>query len=465
MTRAKPKVSEEIRVDLGDLNPKQKLFCKAKSRYVAYGGARGGGKTHVSRIKAFGGALSHPGIRILFIRREYPELEQTVIIPMKKMIPEAVAHYNGSIHMFDFENGSIIKYGHFGPGDEEEYQGQEWDWIFMDEATQFTEEQFTILGACLRGASKIPRHMFLTCNPGGIGHMWVKRIFVDRDFRPDEDPKDFTFIPATVDDNPQLLEGSPEYKKQLELLPEHKRRAWLHGDWDALAGTFFPEFRRDIHVVPPVTRPDPKWRLYRALDYGLDMLACYWVGVDYDGRAHVYRELCRPGLIVKDAAKLIQEKTLPGENILSTFAPGDLWSRQKDTGRTMAEIFALSGLPLIKASRERVQGWQCVKDWLAVDDTWQPGMTVTEDCKDLIKSLENIQADEKNPDDCATIPHDITHATDALRYFAVSRTLAAERPVEDTVDEDLLHQGESYDDFMCGSGAAGEDYINFGFGG
>ena len=144
-----------VQVDLGELNPKQKLFCQARSRYVAYGGARGGGKTHVSRVKAFGGALTYPGIRILIVRKEYPELEQTMILPMRKMIPQEIASYNGSMHMFFFVNGSSIKFGHYGPQDDVEYQGQEYDWIFVDEATQFTESQFRTLGACLRGSTNV----------------------------------------------------------------------------------------------------------------------------------------------------------------------------------------------------------------------------------------------------------------------------------------------------------------------
>ena len=206
-----------VRIDLGDLNPKQKLFCQSRSRYTAYGGARGGGKTHVLRIKAFGGALTYPGIRILIVRKEYPELEQNIILPMRKLIPPELAAYNGTMRMMFFANGSVIKFGHYGPNDDDEYQGVEYDWIFMEEATQFSERQFRTLGACLRGATKVPRRMYLTCNPGGIGHMWVKRLFVDREYRDGEKPEDYTFIPATVDDNPQLLEASPEYKQMLDL--------------------------------------------------------------------------------------------------------------------------------------------------------------------------------------------------------------------------------------------------------
>ena len=99
---------------------------------------------------------------------------------MRKMIPPELASYNGQMRMLFFVNGSTIKFGHYGPRDDDEYQGIEYDWIFMEEATQFTERQFRILGADLRGVNDIPKRMYLTCNPGGIGHLWVKRLFVDR---------------------------------------------------------------------------------------------------------------------------------------------------------------------------------------------------------------------------------------------------------------------------------------------
>ena len=98
-----------VNVDLGDLNPKQKLFCQARTRYVAYGGARGGGKTHVLRVKAFGGALTYPGIRILIVRREYPELEQNIILPMRKMIPAELATYNGAMRMMFCSNSGYSR--------------------------------------------------------------------------------------------------------------------------------------------------------------------------------------------------------------------------------------------------------------------------------------------------------------------------------------------------------------------
>lgn len=450
-------------VDMGELNPKQKEFCLARNRYVAYGGARGGGKTHVLIRKAIGGALTYPDIRILIVRRQYPELEQGVILPMRKLIPASLATYNGSMRMFSFPNGAIIKFGHFTDGDELEYQGIEYDWIFMDEATQFTEAQFRTLGACLRGSTKIPRRMYLTCNPGGVGHAWVKRLFVDKEYNEGEKAKDYLFIPATVDDNPQLLKASPEYKQMLDLLPEDVRRAWRYGDWDALAGTYFPEFKPETHVIDPFVRIPAEWKKYRAFDYGLDMLACLWVAVDYSGRCYVYREVQMPNLIVSEAAKLMLSLTPPDEHIEFTAAPPDMWNRQKDSGKNMAEIFAQNGVGIVKASNNRVQGHMMIKEMLKPmkGENDKPALLVTGNCRGLIKNIQLIQHDEKNPSDCSTQPHDITHIVDSLRYFCITRTLGAEKAI-DPIDDDF-DIAESYDDAMTG-GEASASYITYGGG-
>lgn len=461
--RSIPNSGGEIYMNLGDLTPKQKQFCQARSRYIAYGGARGGGKTHVLRTKACMGALAYPGIRILIIRREYPELEQTVIIPMRKMIPQQLAVYNGTMHMFTFINGSIIKFGHYGANDDLEYQGQEYDWIFMDEATQFTEYQFRVLGACLRGASRIPRRMYLTCNPGGIGHFWVKRLFVTRDYRDSERKEDYTFIQATVRDNPYLLEGSPEYVMQLELLPEDKRAAWLNGDWDAMSGVFFPEITRKAHMIKDFWRVPDEWRKYRVIDYGLDMFVCLWVAVDFDGRSYVYREVLKPNLIVSQAAELMLSMTMPWENISATIGPPDMWGRTKDSGKTMAELFAQNGVGLLKASNNRVQGWMALKEALKPmkNPEDRPGLLICESCKQLFDNLQTIQHSEKDPNDCATEPHDITHAPDALRYYAITRLLGTDRPVSQE-PPDLGEEGiTDYDDAMTG-GEVDDGYLTYG---
>ena len=258
--------------DIGKPNPRQIEFFKARARFIAYGGARGGGKSWAVRKKAAGLALSYPGASILIVRRTFPELRENHILPMTADLA-GVARYRDADKSFTFPGGSRIVFGYCSSeSDVLQYQGQEYDVIFMDEATQFTEFQFTTLTACLRGANDFPKRFYLTCNPGGVGHAWVKRLFIDRRYKKTEHPEDYVFIAANVYDNHALMEHDPDYVRMLENLPEEQRRAWLLGQWDIFEGQYFAEFDRNVHVCRPHGIP-AHWRRYVTLDYGMDMLA------------------------------------------------------------------------------------------------------------------------------------------------------------------------------------------------
>lgn len=447
------------------------MFFESKALYTCYGGARGGGKSWAIRAKAVGGAVTWPGIRILIIRRTYPELQQNHIEPIIKMVPQTVGSYNGSLRTMYFSNGSFIKFGHAQSmtAIETEYQGQEYDWIFLDEATQFTEMEFRTLGGCLRGVNEIPKRFYLTCNPGGIGHRWVKRLFIDRDFKTtssnpeeNENPDDYCFIFASVEDNSALMnsKGGEAYKQMLSALPEKLRRAHRYGDWDALSGCYFDEFSVARHVCESFTIPD-NWLRYRAFDYGLDMFACYWIAVEPDtGRSYVYREFCQSNLIVKDAARIILDNTLPNENVQITFAPPDMWNRQKDTGKSMAEIFMLNQVSIVKSDNNRVQGHLQIKEMLANMPDGKPGLIFFESCKHIIGDIQCIQADENNPSDCAKNPHDITHSVDGIRYYCISRVLASHGAdnAGENEEDDEDENAEDYNEYMTG-GCASRAYL------
>lgn len=459
-------------MQLGTVNPKQALFFQSQTLYTCYGGARGGGKSWAIRAKAVGGACTWPGIRILIIRRTYPELQQNHIEPIIKMVPQAVGSYNGSLRAMYFYNGSVIKFGHAQSFDaiDTEYRGQEYDWIFLDEATQFTEMEFRTLGGCLRGVNEIPKRFYLTCNPGGVGHRWVKRLFIDRDFKTDslnpeenENPDDYAFIFASVEDNTALMnsKGGDAYKQMLSALPEKLRQAHRYGDWNALSGCYFDEFSEGKHTCKPFPIPD-NWLRYRSFDYGLDCFACYWFAIDPDtGRAYVYREFCQSNMIVGDAAQAIHDHTLPGENITITFAPPDMWNRQKDSGKSMAELFMLNQIGIVKSNNNRVQGHLQMKQMLAPLEDGKPGLVFFDTCKRIIGDIQCIQADENNPSDCAKQPHDVTHTVDGVRYFCVSRILTGDgKPSETRPEEDDEEDGEDYESYMTG-GTASANYISY----
>ena len=322
-------------------------------------------------------------------------------------------------------------------------------WKGAVSVTGNTEQEFRGMGACLRGVNEIPKRFYLTCNPGGVGHHWVKRLFVDGRFSPGEDPEDYTFIKATVEDNVDLMEANPDYVRALELLPEDIRNAHRYGDWDALGGSYFPEFRRGWHTCAPFRIPD-EWAKYRAFDYGLDMFACLWVAIDFSGRCWVYREFAEKDLIVSGAAEVMNAATTDRERIQFTIAPPDMWNRRNDTGKTAAEIFMQNGVGIVKASNSRVQGWLALKELLKPMPDGKPGLIIFEDCKGLIDYIPALQHDNTNPTDCAKEPHEITHLPDALRYFSVMRTMPAitQHVFEDYSEED--ERQEDYDEVMRG---------------
>ena len=406
---------------LGVPSEKQKQFFSATERYVAYGGARGGGKSWAVRVKAVLLALRYPGCRILILRRTMPELRENQIRPLISMLGGA-ARYTESKSCFDFPCGSRILAGYCrSERDLARYQGQEYDFIFIDEATQMEEYVFHALKGCLRGVCDCPKRMYLTCNPGGVGHAWVKRLFVDGKYGEGENAADFRFIPAKLSDNEVLLKNDPSYLAALESLPAPLRRAWLEGCWDVFEGQFFDEFSAALHVCKPFAVP-PEWRRYMAFDYGLDMLACLWFALSPDGRIYVYRELHEKGLIVSEAARRIKERS-GGETPDLILLPPDMASRQKDSGLSIRELFERGGVSGIVADNRRVPGWLAVKELLApLSDPAggkTPRLRIFSSCPVLISHLPALRCDERNPGDAAVFPHEITHICDALRYFAL----------------------------------------------
>ena len=228
------------------------------------------------------------------------------------------------------------------------------------------------------------------------------------------------FIPSLLEDNRFLTECDPEYKKRLLVLPERERRALLLGDWNIFEGQYFSEFSYAAHVITPFEIPSG-WRRYRTLDYGLDRLACLWIAIAPDGCAYVYREYCESGLPISCAAGAITARTPTGEDIYATLAPPDLWNRTQESGRSKASIFAEFGLNFTKTSNNRESGWLAIKELLIANK-----LKIFSSCSEIIRTLPALVVDKIRPTDCATEPHDITHAPDALRGFAVFYARPAE---------------------------------------
>lgn len=432
-------------------NEKQKLFFAAKARYIAYGGARAGGKSWAMRIKFSLLCLHYDGIQILLLRRTLPELRENHVLPLRTLL-KGIAVYNEQKKVFFFPNGSRLVLGYCAhETDVLQYQGQAYDVIGMEEATMFTEFQFNCLRESNRssGLMKEPfaPRMYLTMNPGGVGHHWVKRLFVDRSYKEKERPEDYVFIPARVYDNKVFMERDPDYVAQLESLPEKRRRAMLLGDWTSIEGAFFEEFMDDpehyqdrqwTHVIAPFDIPDG-WKIYRSFDWGYAKpFSCAWWAVDYDGV--IYRILefygCTgtpnegvrwtPPQVFAEIHKIETEHPyLKGRNIQGVADPA-IWNAE--TGESIADTAARHQVFFTKGDHQRIAGWMQCHYRMQMDENGFPMMYVFSNCKAFIRTIPALQYDTHKVEDLDTDSED--HVADEFRYFCMTRPIKPRKPIK-----------------------------------
>lgn len=282
---------------------RQKAFIDAKCDEVLFGGAAGGGKSFGQLIDAMLFALRYGGSRQLILRRTLGELDRTLVSGALALYPQRLYSYNVSHHIGRFINGSVIEFGYCDSrADALRYQSAEYDVIRFDELTHFSEEVYTYLISRVRGANDFPKQVKSTTNPGGIGHEWVKRRFVDigeseREYETEAGTR--IFLRAGVSDNFFLMKKDKDYIKRLKNLSESDRRALLEGEWNISEGRYFDEWSAERHVVKAFTVPR-EWRRFFTMDYGLDMLAGYFVALDGTGKAYVYKEIYESNLMIKN---------------------------------------------------------------------------------------------------------------------------------------------------------------------
>lgn len=454
-------------IAIGKPNTKQDLFLRDTHRHVAYGGARGGGKSWAVRAKAKLLALRWPGIKILIVRRSYKELINNHVVFLRTEL-HGVANYNKTDKEFIFPNGSIISLGYCAnDSDLDQYQGAEYDVIFIDEAGQLQEEWIRKINACVRGVNGFPKRTYYTLNPGGPSHAYFKRLFIDRRFEGAENPDDYSFVQALVTDNTALMEMQPEYIEQLRTLPPHLREMWLEGKWDIYEGQFFEEFRdnpehyRDrqwTHVIDPFDIPKG-WNVYRSYDFGYAKpFSCAWWAVDYDGVIYRILELygCTdtPNEGVKwtpekqfaEIARIEREHPWLKGRVIRGVADPAIWDTSR--GESIAETAIRAGVYFDKGDNERIPGWMQVHYRLAFDVEGYPMMYVFRGCKAFIRTIPLMMYDEHKPEDLDTDLED--HVADEVRYFCMSRPISPRVPItKKPIFSDPLNQfgGGRFDDW------------------
>ena len=434
-------------------NEKQKIFLSAKQKYTAYGGARGGGKSWAIRTKAKLLAFKWPGIKILIMRRTYPELQANHIDILKAELVPDFAKYNTTDKKLTFSNGSTIKFMYCkNDADLNNIQGHEYDVIFIDEATNMTEKQLRAIAACCRGVNGFPKRVYYTMNPGGPGHGFIKRLFIDRRFTDKEVPEEYAFIQALVDDNKALMEAQPDYVAQLEALPGKLRDAWRFGRWDVFEGQVFGEFVDDpehyadrikTHVIDPFDVPD-EWTIYRGFDWGYSKpFSCGWYAIDREGRMYRIRELygCKKeeadtGVewTVEKVADTIAEvertdPLLKGKKIIGVADPA-IW--QENGCESIAETMQKHRVYFSKGDHARLPGKMQCHYRLAFDDNGIPMFYVFRTCKHFIRTIPALIYSETDVEDIDTHMED--HIYDEWRYVCMARPI---KPREKTITKNI----------------------------
>ena len=416
--------------------PRQKEFLNATRdhEYTLFGGAAGPGKSYILRwwlvdLLLKWAQRGHLGVRVGLFCEDYPALRDRHLSKVRSEFPLWLGRLNETQHEFRLHphyGGGVLAFRNLDRP--EKYQSVEFAAIAVDELTQNQRETFDVLRARKRWPGIDFSPFAAATNPGGIGHTWVKQLWVDRDFTGDDsrlDPASFSFVPAKAGDNPALPES---YLATLETLPEKLRKAFLLGDWNIFVGQYFDEWDEYAHTVKPFTIP-AEWPKWLAVDYGnAAPFCCLWLARAPDRTIYVYRELYQTRLTDVEQARAIVAASR-GESILHYLGDPSMWSREGN-GVSIAQTYVTERVPLVAANNDRRSGWLRIRELLKVDPVLgRPRLQVFPSCINLMRTLPGLVHDNIDVEDLDTRGDD--HAADALRYAVMAE--AQPRPVPQRV--------------------------------
>ena len=451
------------------LHAKQELAFQSKATEILYGGAAGGGKSHLFRVAAILWAKLIPGLQIYFFRREFPDLwknhmEGPTSFPvlLAPLIEAGICKINYSDHFIKFRNGSTIHLCHCQyEKDMWGYQGAEMHVLIVEEVTQFTGKIFRYLRSRVRlgaMASKIPAKwagLFprILCggNPGGIGHNWVKAAWVDfaapLEIKKADGDGGFLrqYIPARLEDNPTLL-ADVGYEDRLTAIGDAALvKAMRDGNWDIVAGGMFDDvYDSDRHAIPPFDIP-LGWRIDRSFDWGSSKPFSVGFWAESDGTeatmpdgtrkafprgtlfriAEIYgwngqpNEGCRK-LAVEVARDIVAfQKDVPwGHRVVP--GPADNSIFDAENGVCIADDMAKLGVRWERSDKSpgsRKTGWEAMRKLFKACKTVpmeDPGLFVVDTCRQFIRTVPTLPRDANKTDDVDTHAED--HIADETRY-------------------------------------------------
>jgi hypothetical protein len=418
----------------------QKALIDCPLPEVLYGGARGGGKTdgvlgkYALKSEAYG-----KGFNAVFFRKEMPQ-QDDLIERAKDIYLPLRAQWHEQKKLFEMSGGGRVRFRPLeNVRDAEKYQGQNLSDATVEEAGNYeTSAPIDMLFGALRSVSGVPTQLILTANPGGAGHHWLKARFIDpcptgmrilvRRLSNGADHR-YCYIPSRVSNNRLLLAQDPEYINRLHLVGSPELvKAWLEGDWNVIAGAYFPEFSIARHVVEPFEIPK-EWVRFRAMDWGsAKPFSVGWYAVA-DGSNHLprgclvkYREwygASSPNVGLKMTAEEVGSGIRQRGHEDYNYSVIDPAAYQEDGGPSIAErMFRAAEVRFAKADNKRLPGWDQLRARLKGDGE-KPMIVFFPTCQHTIRTLPTLQHDQVKPEDVDTEAED--HAGDETRYACMSR--------------------------------------------
>lgn len=438
------------------LQPKQMKLLQAVERGIRhpfFGGAKGGGKSFGSRQIMIARRLKYPQTTGLLLRRTFKQLNGNHILPMLQQYPWMTKWYNKTEQLVRFPNESLLFFGHCEhEQDALQYQGQEFHDIGVEEVTQFTRFQWDRLTESNRTSNPIIKPvMWATGNPGGVGHMWVKKMWKIHGTRSYVDGRIYSYIPAKVTDNPALMLADPFYLQTLKNIDDPEiRKAYLNGDWEIFPGQFFTNWVTDQIHCKSFAIPQ-SWKIYGGVDYGEAAPTSYGqYAIDTNGWIFRLWGYYMGDRSASQHAKEINAriKNCPytrGRRPSAIFADPSMWTKRRldtDAGRSPADVFAEYGLHLTRANNDRVSGWSRCRDVLT-----SRRFHAFEGQNDaFMRTVPAMPRDDHNVEDVDTSSED--HCGDEWRYVLMHVFRPAQRAdfidyegtAQQVIDETLAAQ-------------------------
>lgn len=416
--------------------PHQEKALASNAFEVMMGGARGPGKTDAGLVWLTE-YVKHPRYRALVIRKNADDLSDWVdrATRMYYLLGAKIAYRPAEIV---FPSGAKIKTGHLKDDQAyTKYMGQEYQRQLIEELTQIPEEKryLQLIASCRSTLPELKPQVFSTTNPGGVGHAWVKKRFVDpaipgTKFADPTSGRTRIFIPCTVDDNPALMTNDPDYVKGLDALRDTDPelwKAWRLGDWNTFAGQFFKEFLVSKHVIPPFVPHPEDCVIVGGMDWGRTAPFAFYLAALYkchvDGtafyRSKVFFECYGTDHTPHEWAEIIKAGLRRYSLHLGSIAwiRGDpaMFTKGQDNSTSIADQFKEDGVVIKPASNDRIGGWENLHDWFSLAPDGKPYLQFTENCLNLIETLPGLVHDENKVEDVDTTGLD--HAADAIRYL------------------------------------------------